>query len=199
MGFTQISLAEVAAISAGFPLRGAVDDLAAGEVAMIQMRNVDLETGIDWVGARRVTLPAARSASLLASGDVIFTTRGTRNFAVTLAELPGPAVCSPHFFVIRAADPARLAPDFLAWQINQRPAQEYFRREATGSYILNIRRDVVENLAIVVPPIAHQRSVVAFDQIARAERAALSKLIDNRNHQIEAIALDLHRPERSKS
>ncbi len=58
---------------------------------------------------------------------------------------------------------------------------------------------MVENLAIVVPPIAHQRAVVAFDQIARAERAALAKLIDNRNHQIEAIALDLHRPERSKS
>jgi hypothetical protein len=199
MSFTQISLTDVATISAGFPLRGAVDDLAAGEVAMIQMRNVDPDGGIDWVGVRRVTLPAARSASLLASGDVIFTTRGTRNFAVALAEIPGLGVCSPHFFVIRPTDPARLAPDFLAWQINQRPAQEYFRREATGSYILNIRRDVVENLAIVVPPMARQHAIVAFARTARTERAALARLIDNRNLQIEAIALDLHRPERSKS
>ena len=102
-----------------------------------------------------------------------------------------PAVCSPHFFVIRLTDPTAILPEFVAWQINQRPAQEYFQREATGSYILNIRREVVENLLLVIPPVDQQRAIIALARAAGIERAALSKLIDNRNHQIEAIALGL--------
>ncbi|CAN5883037.1 hypothetical protein BH11PSE6_BH11PSE6_11630 [soil metagenome] len=167
------------------------------------MRNVDAEAGIDWPGAARVTLPPTRATAFLAVGDVIFTTRGTRNFALALESVPGLSVCSPHFFVFRA-DPISLIPQFLAWQINQRPAQEYLQREATGSYILNIRRDVVENLPLALPPLDQQRAIVALADAAKAERAALSALMDNRNRQMEAIALGLHnpdqiRPERSEA
>ena len=137
-----------------------------------------------------------RSSNFLAPDDVIFTTRGTRNFALALGQIPGLAVCSPHFFVMRVIDPCRIIPAFLAWQINQRPAQEYFQREATGSYILNIRREVIENLPLALPPLTTQRAIVALADAARAERAALAKLIENRNHQIEAIALGLHHSER---
>ena len=192
MVFTQTELTHVSTISAGHPLRGAVEALPAGDVAIVQMRNVDVELGVDWINAARVTLPAGRSTNLLAPGDVIFTTRGTRNFALALDEVRAPAVCSPHFFVIRMKDPAAILPEFVAWQMNQRPAQEYFQREATGSYVLNIRREVVENLALVIPPVDQQRAIIALARAASIERAGLAKLIDNRNHQIEAIALGLH-------
>lgn len=200
MDFTQIRcvpLAAAVSVSGGHALRGAVDELPAGDVAVIQMRNVDAEAGVDWRGVNRVTLPPARSTSLLSAGDVIFTTRGTRNFALALEGVPGSSVCSPHFFVFRVAASAGIIPQFLAWQINQRPAQEYFRREATGSYILNIRREVVENLPLVLPPLEQQRAIVALADAARAERAALAALIDNRNRQMEAIALGLHRHEQN--
>ena len=190
------SLGSLAAIAAGYPLRGAVDELAGGDVAIVQMRNVDAESGVNWSDVQRIALPSKRQPAFLAVGDVIFTTRGTRNFALALDAVEGEAVCSPHFFVIRVFDANRIAPAFLAWQINQRPAQEYFQREATGSHILNIRREVIENLSLALPRLTTQRAIVAFDNAARAERAALAKLIENRNHQIESIALGLHRTER---
>lgn len=177
MTFTQTELSRVSAISAGHPLRGAVEALPAGDVAVIQMRNVDAELGVDWLNAARVTLPAGRSTNLLAPGDVIFTTRGTRNFALALHEVRALAVCSPHFFVIRLRDPAAILPEFVAWQMNQRPAQEYFQREATGSYILNIRREAVENLPLVLPPLDQQRAIVALAQAAiRLEAGSLDLL-----------------------
>ena len=194
--YTIESLNGLASIAAGYPLRGAVDALPAGDVAVIQMGNVHPETGVDWASTQRIALPSRRSANFLASEDVIFTTRGARNFALALGQIPGLAVCSPHFFVMRVIDPCRIIPAFLAWQINQRPAQEYFRREATGSYILNIRREVIENLPLALPPLTTQHAIVALADAARAERAALTKMIENRNHQIEAIALGLHRSER---
>lgn len=194
--YPRESLGGLASIAAGYPLRGAVDALPPGDVAVIQMGNVHPETSVDWVAAQRIALPSKRSSNFLAPDDVIFTTRGTRNFALALGQIPGLAVCSPHFFVMRVSDPCRIIPAFLAWQINQRPAQEYFQREATGSYILNIRREVIENLPLAIPPVATQHIVVAFAEAARTERAALTRLIDNRNQQLEAIALGLVTPER---
>ncbi len=194
--YLRDSLVKIAAIAAGYPLRGAVDELEGGDVAIIQMRNVDAETGINWTEVQRITLPSKRPPTFLEAGDIIFTTRGTRNFALTLDDIEGPAVCSPHFFVIRVSDANLIEPAFLAWQINQRPAQQYFQREATGSHILNIRREVIENLPLSIPPLATQRTLIALAKTASDERAALTKLIDNRNRQIEAIALGLHCPER---
>lgn len=194
--YLRESLGDVAAISAGYPLRGAVDELTSGDVAIVQMRNVDADGGVNWREVQRIALPSKRLPAYLAVGDIIFTTRGTRNFALALDTVEGEAVCSPHFFVIRVLDANRIAPAFLAWQINQRTAQEYFQREATGSHILNIRREVIENLPLSIPPLATQSAIVALADAARSERAALTKLIENRNHQIEAIALGLHHPER---
>lgn len=188
-------LKDLVAISAGYPLRGSVEALPAGNVAVIQMRNVDPDTGVNWEAAARITLPSRREADFLSTGEVIFTARGARNLALALDVIPGKAVCSPHFFVFRVKYPIRLAPQFLAWQINQRPAQEYFRREATGSHILNIRREAIENLPLAVPPLAQQMAITALVNAASAERAALGKLIENRNQQLDAIAFSLQRSE----
>jgi hypothetical protein len=92
---------------------------------------------------------------------------------------------------VRIRDRDRLDPRFLAWQLNQRPAREYFQQEATGSHILNITRAVMEAVEIATPPMERQRAILALDALARAERVALARLIDNRNQQIEAIALGL--------
>lgn len=194
--YLRESLGDVSAISAGYPLRGSVDELTSGDVAIVQMRNVDTASGINWNDVQRIELPSKRPPAFLAPGDIIFTTRGTRNFALALDTVECQAVCSPHFFVIRISDANRITPAFLAWQINQRAAQEYFQREATGSHILNIRREVVEKLPVAIPPLATQLAIIELVDTAYAERAALTKLIENRNQQIEAIALGLHRPER---
>ncbi|MGK2959458.1 MAG: restriction endonuclease subunit S [Acidimicrobiales bacterium] len=192
-------LQDLVIVSAGYPLRGAVDALPTGDVAVIQMRNVDPDTGVNWAEARRVTLPSKRGTSFLAPGEIIFTTRGARNLALALDVIPGKAVCSPHFFVIRVKDTGRLMPEFLAWQMNQLPAQQHFQREATGSHILNIRREAIENLLLAVPSLARQQAITALAKAASAERAALSKLISNRNQQLDAIAFGLHHFERPRT
>lgn len=163
-----------------------------GDVAMLQMGNANPNRSIDWTALKRVALPSFRQVSFLQADDVIFATRGTRNFALALEQVPVRAVCSPHFFVLRVNN-AQITPAFLAWQINQLPAQCYFGRSATGSDILNIRRDALENLSIVIPSLADQHSICALDRAACLERAALNQLIVNRNRQLQAIAIDLHK------
>jgi hypothetical protein len=184
-------LSEVAEIAAGHPLRSGIDEFPAGDTGVIQMRNVDSERGIDWSNVSRVELPPARRIEFLNPGDVIFSTRGTRTYAVALGAVPFPTVCSPHFFVLRIREGA-VEPRFLAWQINQSGAQDYLKREATGSHILNIRREVIERLAVVIPSLARQAAIVAFAEGAAREKRQLSALIENRQHQMNALAAALH-------
>jgi hypothetical protein len=187
MTFTAISLSARARLSAGFPFRGAIDALPAGDVAVIQMRNIEGEL-INWSSLTRVSLPTKRAVEFLASGDVIFTTRGRRNFAVALEDVPSPAVCSPHFFVMQSREPDKLLPAFLAWQINQKPAQDYLQQAATGSHILNITRAAIEGLPLALPPVEVQHALLELASAARHERHFLNALIDNRQRQLDAVS-----------
>jgi hypothetical protein len=183
----SVFLARIATISAGYPFRGKVDELPDGEVAVIQMRNADPVNGIDWPNLSRVALPRVSAKAFLAEGDVILSTRGGRNIAYYMEGRQEQVVCSPHFFVIRAKRQAIL-PEFLTWQLNQKPAQDHFAAGATGSYILNLKREVVEQLPIVVPPLAEQQRIVELDAAAKAERATLTRLIEIRTAEMAAIA-----------
>lgn len=191
MQIMMMKLADIAAISAGFPFRGAIEVVPEGKVFVVQMKNVDPEMGVDWLSVTRSNAPGKREPDWLREGDVIFAARGSRNYAALIEGAPTNAVCSPHFFVLRLRDQATVLPAFLAWQINQAPARKYFEQSATGSYILNIRRQVLEDLEVAVPARQQQDQIVAFNRAAQEERAVMTRLIANRKNQMEAIAHDL--------
>jgi hypothetical protein len=186
-----LRLGHTAEIAAGYPLRTAADALDPGNVPFIQLRNVDPIEGIDWPSVTKVSLPSKREPQWLTSGGIIFAARGSRNFAYALDGVPHQTVCAPQFFVITPRDQGAIDPAFLAWQINQRPAQEYIAQTATGSAMLNIRRKALEALPIVLPPIEQQRQIAELHRVAREERALLARLMKNRDKQMEALAWGL--------
>lgn len=185
------SLREIAQISAGHPIRGGVDGLARGDVALLQIRDVDIDVGINWSKTLRVTPPGKRKPNYLQPGDVVFTSRGTRNLAVAIVDVPGTAICAPNLFILRLNRAGACLPEYLAWFMNQRPAQDYFLRSAMGTNILNIRREVIEKLPVIVPSLRKQTAIIELDAAARLERDVLRRLIRNRNQQMQALALGL--------
>ncbi|MEO9276145.1 hypothetical protein ABFY09_15030 [Marinomonas sp. 5E14-1] len=72
-------------------------------------------------------------------------------------------VCSPHFFVVRLKPEFKdvIVPDFLCWQLNQQPAQRYFKATAEGSMYRSIRRQVLENVPIKVLKLEKQKQLAA--------------------------------------
>lgn len=187
----QFFLSHLALISAGHPIRGSVEDLPEGDVALLQMRDIRHDLTIGWDSAIRIELPGKRSPDYLCQGDLVFTSRGAKNLAVVIEGLTHKAICAPNLFVIRVKDIATCLPEYLAWFMNQRPAQAYFQRAATGTNILNIRREVVEQLVVPMPSLRKQSAIVELDVAARGEREVLRNLITNREQQMEALALGL--------
>lgn len=191
MHYIEESLREIATISAGHPIRDAVRDVPGGDVAVVQIRNVHVETGVDWAAVARTNLSGRREPDWLKPGDVLFSARGQRNIAVCLDQPPIKAVCSPHFFLIRVTDSKSVLPEFLAWQMNLPTTQQYFAQSATGSYIKSIRRQVLENLTLLIPSLDRQRLLVDLARTAQREKEILERLIENRQQELEHIAGNL--------
>jgi len=185
------SLSDVASIAAGYPLRGSADALSAGDVSFVQIRNIAPNTGVNWNSVAKVSLPTPKFSNWLENGDIIFIARGSNNYALALDKLPKKTVCAPHFFVLRIKSNDLIIPDFLAWQINQKPAQNYFKKTAVGSHLLNIRRPALESLKIAIPPLRKQKLIVNMWKAGVAEQEAMQHLIQTRNKQLEAVAVGL--------
>ena len=182
-----LRLRDVAHISAGYPIRGSVESAPSGDVPVIQLRDVDGDGRISWVSPVRVRLTGRRAPDWLEQGDILFAARGARNVAALVGAVPGPAVCSPHFFLIRmkAAD---VLPAFVAWQINQEPAQRYLAAASQGSNIRSIKRQTLEELPLAKASAARQRAIIELNDAALREKRVLSSLIENRNRQMQALA-----------
>lgn len=189
---TAKNMKSLASISSGHPLRGSVDSLPQGEVTVVQMRDVLTAHTINWNSAAKVELPTKREPDWLQDGDIILSTRGTNNYAALVSSPPPQAVAAPSFFVLRIKPKTSVLPGFLCWLLNQPPARLYFQRSATGSYILNLRRSVVEDMTVMVPPVERQHLISELFWMSAEEQQAMEKLIENRQRQLEALASDLY-------
>lgn len=178
-------------LQGGHPFRGSIEESVEGDVLAVQMKDVDPDLGVHWPGVTRTALAGRKQPDWLRAGDVLFVSRGTRFYAVCIDEPPSPAVCSPHFFLLRVLPQASLLPAFVAWQINQPPFQRQLQQAAEGSSQLHIRRPVLESLTLCVPSLADQQRIVALADLAGQERHALRQLIRNREHQLQALAESL--------
>ncbi len=165
--------------------------MPGGDVAVVQIKNVDTESGVDWHGVARTKLTGRREPDWLGAEDILFSARGQRNVAVCLEEPPERAVCSPHFFLVRVKKGKPVLPAFIAWQINLPNAQRYFSQSATGSYITSIRRQVLEKTPLSLPPIEQQRRLVALSRAVRRERELMERLIENRRRELTVVAKEL--------
>jgi hypothetical protein len=191
MQIREENLCDVATVMAGHPIRDAVRSVPGGDVAVVQIKNVDADIGVDWSAVARIVLTSRREPDWLKPGDILFSARGQRNVAVCLDQPPGRAVCSPHFFLIRVKNRKLAMPEFLAWQMNLPRAQRYFSQSATGSYITSIRRQVLETLPVLIPSLDRQHLLVGLAQAALREKQLVQKLMENRQKELDRVAQDL--------
>ena len=188
MSLSVKKLKEIANIRAGYPFRGKIKEVQGGGARVIQMRDADPEDGVRWSGLIATDLPGKRQPDWLKPGDLLFVTRGYRHFALHLAEVPIPTVLSPHFFHLTVRENTEVLSGFLAWQMNQEPAQHYFRKSAEGTQVLNIRRQVLEDLPIVVPSRQKQEIISRLNTAWRREQRVLKALADNRKRILSTLA-----------
>jgi len=190
-----MKLKQIATINAGYPFRGKIPEAAGSSVVAVQMKNVSLTEGIRWSDCLPTELTGKREPDYLTPGDILVAARGSHNYAIsvdqTLASLGKQAVAAPHFFIVRLKK-KDILPEFIVWLLNQTPAQRYFEQNAEGTLTKSIRRSVLEDAPVVVPPFARQRAIIAMANALREEQRLIQQLIRNGERMMSAIASDLH-------
>ena len=186
-----VPLGDIADITTGYPFRSGINDAPSGTVRVIQMRDTSPPTAsscaVTWEEAARVAMEKNMEQYLLRNNDILFVMRGGRYYAIHAETVPCPAVASPHFFRVRLKSQA-IAPAFLAWQINQAPAQRYYSSVEAGSAQKSLRTADFADLPIVLPPQERQQAILQAVTCIYKDIATLQACIAHRETLIAAVA-----------
>lgn len=181
-------LGTLATVRQGHPFRGAIRAVADGDVQVIQLKDLAVDALRPDVPLLRTVLRARKAPDWVRDQDILIAGRGNHPLAMLLRDPPPATLCSPHLYVLRVEHPQQLLPAFLAWQLNQPPAQQYLRRQSAGSRQQSIRRSVLDQLPVQVPPVDQQQRILALARRVRVEQDCLEALVRNRQQQLAAVA-----------
>jgi len=184
------NLRKLARISSGYQTRKGVEECPNGTHYLLQIRDFNKErTVVDSKGMMRISPPTVDPEAHLRQGDVIFLAKGQRNFAWSFCPMPeGPVIAASYFFVARPHD--GVSGEYLAWFLNQEPAQRYFARLATtGAHMPIIRREVMEDLEVPLPDLATQRKIIELADLAGKQQRLLADLAEKKKALATATCL----------
>lgn len=114
---------------------------------------------------------------LLSDGDIVFSAKGSNNFAA-LIKFNNPCVASSTFLVIRLKDEYRtkILPEYLVWFMNNLKTQEWIKAKARGSSIQSVSKTDLLDLEITIPPIEKQKKILIVDSLHKKEQGILKKI-----------------------
>lgn len=183
----KVLLKNIATVKAGHPFRGMIKEDLDGNGFVVQVKSLNVNGKINLNSLVQTNVQGRRTPEWLKRGDVLFLSRGPKLTAAAVIDLPENVVCSPHFFVIELLNKDVL-PEFLAWQLNQNHAQRYLKKSAAGSAQVSVKRCFLENVPLTIPSVKDQKVVVNLANCALKEKNVFTKLIQNRERQLLAIA-----------
>jgi len=104
---------------------------------------------------------------LLQPGDVLFASKGNRNFATWYEQHDPKAVASTTFFVIRlnSKSSSLILPAYLVWFLNHPQTQQQIKQFSRGSFIPSVPKSLLCDLEIVIPPIHTQQLILEIEKL----------------------------------
>src|SRR5581483_847856 len=184
------AISRVCAIQTGFTSRGRLDPTEHGNALVIQLRDVTPEGCIYFHNLTRIHFDPMPEKYLVRGGDVVFRSRGESTTAAVIdTALPLPALAVLPLVILRP-DPQVLSGSYLAWAINQEPAQRHFEESAQGTSLRMVSRSSLENLKIAVPSLETQQRILQIDALARQERDLAQQLTHVRHELIRRLLVE---------
>lgn len=175
----NVALGDVAEVRTGYSFRSRLELDADGDVAVIQMKDIDDSNLLHSEHLARIPMPDLKDRHLVQEGDLLFRSRGGSNLASLVATFPGRAVLVAPMMLIRPRSDA-VVPAYLQWFINLPATQGALAAQAAGTDIKMIGKAALELLAVPLPPLAVQRLIVEIAQLASRESRLMQELIGRR-------------------
>ena len=186
----KTKLSQITEIKSGYLFKEGIRPDKEGSVCVIQLKNVNERGIIDSGDFQRVNLPNSEFLDFVATGDVLFKAKTNRPVAVAVEENWANTIVTAHYFVIRIKDQKVLS-KYLAWYLNQRPAQVYFEKYAGGSRVQIINKQTLGDIEIVLPDIETQEKIEKIYSLNQKEHDLAETIYEKKRKLISGQLMDL--------
>lgn len=182
-------ITEIADIQLGYQFRKKIESVDDGTNRVIQIRDFDEHRILHKEGLSRVKIDKPAEQYLINKGDVLFLSRGHRNWAASIIDNYENTIAVSHFYVLKIRN-ASVIPEYIAWYINQAPAQEYLHNIARrGTHIPIIPLSAFKGLTVDLPDKETQKKIVELSTLMEKEKRLLNELQEKRSQLVKAVSL----------
>lgn len=181
-------LGDLVEINAGFITRGKPDYSESGEYFLVRLQDV-LECGIlDWDNMHRINAKEVKPSCFIKDGDILFRAKGFVHDAVMVNREDGKAIASAQFFILRVIN-EQVLPEYIAWYINQKPAQDYFKLISAGTSIPSVNKQNLLALDIKIPESHTQKAIANVYRLHQKEQVLIDEIRRKKSKLIHALLL----------
>lgn len=171
---------QIAEIKAGYLFKEGIRQDKDGTVGVVQLKDVDARGVLYIQNTQTINLEKLNNDDLLSAGDVLLKAKTNHPVAAVVESVSGNMIATAHYFIIRLKT-SEATPGFLAWYLNQKPAQNYFDRNAGGTRIQVINKQTLGALEIVLPDIETQKRIEKVHALHQREQDLIN-LIKEKRH-----------------
>lgn len=186
----KVPLKQIATVQMGYSFRSRLEQMAAGEIAVIQMKDLTDRNRVDCGDLMRIDMEKLREHHLARPGDLVFRSRGMVTTSAILTDDPGTAVVAAPLLRIRVSH-RNILPEYLTWFINQRPAQVFLASHAKGTVQQMISKPALESLEVFVPSLERQKAIAELAALGEQEQSLMQKLAERRRQYLSTTLLQL--------
>ena len=172
---TKLKLCQIAEIQSGIYIKGISD----GNVSCLQVKDLLMDS--PEITATKTSLTKKIDKYLLKKGDILFACKGI-TYLCKVFDYDIPAVASTTLYSIRLHTNI-ITPEYLCWYMNHPTIAAAINNERMGTGSPMIRKEVIENLEIIIPNLETQVKIVEISKLQERENE-LIKLIQQKKTQL---------------
>lgn len=181
-----LALHECAEVLPGFSIAGRLEHDPKGTHQVVITRHLTDGVPYRYDGSHELRIVPRRHTAPyeMHRGEVLFMSRGTQNRAWVMAEVSDPTIAPVSFYILRPGE--GLDGGYLAWYLNQAPAQGAIGQLRTGAGTPLVQREAFQSLKVLVPALDVQREIAALGVLLARERDLRQGLADatRRAHEV---------------
>jgi len=183
----QALLRDISEIRTGYSFRGRIETNSEGRYCVVQIKDLDAGGIFEPGELLRTNVPDVNSNHVLHRGDVLFVARGERKRAVVIDDIAPNTIFGSQFF--GCSPRSGIDPTYLAWFINQRPAQQYLEEHSKGTNVRIITKEALGGLLVTVPPLVVQQKIAGVYRLSQRELKLFAEIQAKKNQLVETALL----------
>jgi len=173
-----MTLEHCAEVLPGFSVHGRLQHDPTGTHQVVITRHLSDGVPYEYESSHALRIVPGRATETyeVRVDDVLFMSRGTQNRAWVVVHVPQPTIAPVSFYIIRPQE--GLDGGYLAWYLNQAPAQGAIAQMRTGAGTPLVQRDAFRTLEVVVPTLEVQHEIAGLGVLFARERTLRKDLAD---------------------